>query len=123
MIRLAHCVRKRDDISLQDFRYYWQSPEFDQLLERMANFFGARRYAKNATLAVDANLWVKEMRNCDAPFDGVIEYWWDNAAQVMDLALTEPFHVLRTEMELFQWKFMALERSVIFFTEGDQIER
>jgi len=123
MVRFIHCVRKRDDISLEDFRAYWQSPEFDLLLQRMAQFIGARRYAKNATLAVDANLWVMEMRNLGEPFDGVIEYWWENAAHVMQVALTDSFQQLRDEIEACQGKFIALDRSLMFFTEGGQVER
>ena len=123
MVRLIHCVRKRDDITVEEFRKYWQSPEFNRLIQRSAEFFGARSYAKNATLLVDANLWIMEMRNIGEPFDGVIEYWWDSAAHLMNLALSEPYHVMRTEMELFQYKFLDLEKALIFFTEGELIER
>lgn len=119
MIRLIHCIRKRDDTSLEEFRTWWQSPEFDLLLQRMASFMGARRFTKNATLAVDANLWLMEARNLAEPFDGVIEYWWDNAAHLMEVAKGESFQVLREEMENFQRQFIDLDRALIFFTEGN----
>lgn len=119
MIRLIHCIRKREDLSLEDFRQYWQSPEFDLLIRRTATFFGARRYAKNATLAVDVNLWIVEERNVKVPFDGVIEYWWDNAAHLLSISHSSSARALRDDMVNFQMKFIDLENGHMFFTDGN----
>jgi hypothetical protein len=87
MIRLIHCVRKRDDLSLEEFRRYWDSGEFAQSIERMARLVGALGFAINATLAVSANRMLME---------------------------------LRAENEAYQSRFIAMDQSVVFFTEGDR---
>jgi hypothetical protein len=120
MIRLIHCVRKRDDLSLEEFRRYWDSGEFAQSIESMARLVGALGFAINATLAVSANRMLMEMRPLGDQFDGVVEYWWDSAAHVTDVAQGDEFKKLRAENEAYQAQFIAMDQSVVFFTEGDR---
>ncbi len=120
MIRLIHCVRKRDDLSLEEFRQYWDSGEFAQSIESMARLVGALGFAINATLAVGANQMLMEMRSLGDQFDGVIEYWWDSAAHVTDVTQGDEFSKLRAENEAYQSQFIAMDQSVLFFTEGDR---
>ncbi len=52
MIRYINCFRKLPDMSVEDFRDYWQGAEFGDLVRRVATLTGARRYNRSLTLQV-----------------------------------------------------------------------
>ena len=118
MIRFINCVKKRKDISTEDFRNFWQNDQFDNLVREMANSTNAIRYVKNLTLTVDANVRIMEDRGSGEPFDGVIEYWWSNARDFMDLYETDEFKEVAGRMLAYQRDFIDIEKSSAFFTES-----
>ncbi len=118
MIRFINCMQRRADLSPEQFRDYWNSPEFIALIERVAEQTGATLYAKNATLIVAANDLVQEMRGSHAPYDGVLEYWWDNTARLSEITASAEGRALTDEMLAYQRQFVNLEASTAFFVEG-----
>jgi hypothetical protein len=50
MVRFISCVRKRDDVSMNEFRERWGSPEFAALTDKMVELTGAKDFRKNLTL-------------------------------------------------------------------------
>lgn len=118
MIRFINCMKRRDDLTPEQFRAYWNDPGFVALIERMAEQTGATLYAKNATLIVAANELVQEMRGSQAPYDGVLEYWWDNTTRLAELTASPEGRVLTDEMLAYQRQFVNLEASTAFFVEG-----
>lgn len=121
MIRFITCLRRRPDVSPEQFRASWDNPEFDRLVERMAEAAGAVRHAKNATLAVGANAFVQEVRGTDEPFDGVLEYFVVHAGHMTDLQKSPEFLRLQQEMQAYQATFADFSRSASFFTEWREV--
>ena len=119
LIRFINCVKKREDISTEDFRSFWLNDEFENLVREMANSTKAIRYVKNLTLTVDANVRVMEDRGSGEPFDGVIEYWWSNARDLMDIYETPEFKQVAGRMLAYQRDFIDIEKSSAFFTENN----
>ena len=62
MIRFINCVRRRKDISVDEFRRYWNSPEFEYLFERLFIIVQPKRFSKNLTLQVSANEQIRQER-------------------------------------------------------------
>lgn len=120
MIRFINCVRRRADISTEQFRQYWNDPKFDAIIGRVVEYTGAAGHAKNLTLMVSANDLMRERRAFGEPFDGVLEYWWDNAAQLNAVLNSPQCDLLMKSMMDFQKQFVDLEKSCAFFTEAQE---
>jgi len=117
MIRLITCLKRREDVSPEEFRRHWQDAEFDDLIRRTLDLTGAKRCAKNLTLSVAANTLLMQERGLAEPFDGIIEYWWHDAANFEDLYNSEERKTLMQEMQDYQGRFADLAASTSFFTE------
>ena len=117
MIRLITCLKRRDDVSVEEFRRCWADTTFDELIARTVALTGAERCAKNLTLKVAANVVLMQERGLGEPFDGVIEYWWHDAAHFEDIYNSRERKALMQEMQDYQARFIDLAASTSFFTE------
>ncbi len=79
MIRLMRCIQKRDDLSTEAFRQYWHSAEYHQLLSECVELSGGIRVERQLTLQVGLNDEIQMFRGTGAPFDAVVELFWDDA--------------------------------------------
>jgi hypothetical protein len=118
MIRFINCMRRRAELTAEDFRRYWLDPRFDALVGRVVALTGAVRHARSAALIVEANVMVMEERGSREPYDGVLEYWWESAGHLMRLSQTAEYAALRREMLAFQGQFVDFAASTAFFTEA-----
>ena len=119
MIRLITCLKRRAEIGPGEFREYWQAPEFDALIERVVAHTGAEHFAKNLTLTIAANQLLMHDRGLGEPFDGVLEYWWHDAAHFETLYNDANSKALMREMQDYQQQFADISTSVSFFTESN----
>lgn len=119
MIRFVHCVKRHPDLSVADFRKYWKSSEFTDLLEKIAAISGARRVARNLTLLIEMNIRLMQDRGSAEPFDAILEIWWDNAQEFSDKLESAEFQQAFQEMEAFQRRFVDFTTSRRFFTEWE----
>ena len=119
MIRFINCVKRRPDISIEQFRQFWSSSEFDELIKAVVAMSGAARYKKSATLVIEANHLVQERRGTGEPFDGVLEYWWDKAAHLEGIMDKPEAAGLMQKMLDYQKQFADIPHSSAFFTEAE----
>ena len=119
MIRYINCFRKKSDMSAEEFREYWCGAEYDELIEKLAAFYKATRYAKNLTLKVEMGQKLLSDRGMGEPYDGIIEYYWDNAHQLSSLYESPAAQTLSEQVGKYQGEFIDLSRSTAFFTEDD----
>ena len=117
MIRYINCFRKKSDVSAEEFREYWNGAEYNELIERIAAFYQTVRYAKNLTLRVEMGQKLISNRGMGEPYDGIIEYYWDNAHQLSALYETPEARTLGEQVNKYQSGFIDLTRSTAFFTE------
>jgi hypothetical protein len=120
MIRFINCIRKQSHISSEQFREYWNDPKFDAIIDRVVGYTGATGHAKNLTLMISANVLMRERRAFGEPFDGVLEYWWDDAARLNAVLNSPQCDVLMKSMLEYQKLFVDLEKSCAFFTEAQE---
>lgn len=117
MIRFINCVRRRKDISAEEFRRYWNSPEFDYLFEQLFLIIQPRRFAKNLTLQVSANEQIRQERGSGEPFDGTLEYWWHDARELLEKYDSTDARKIRQELLEYQQQFIDIPNCRAFFTE------
>ena len=118
MVRYINCVKRRPEMSIEQFRRFWNSAEFDELINQVVAASGAKRFNKSATLVIEANIQIQQQRGSSEPFDGVLEYWWDKAAHLSDLFAQPQTKLLLQQMMDYQKQFIDLSHSSSFFTEA-----
>ena len=119
MIRYINCFRKKPGMSDEEFRKYWCSDRFNELVEQVAALSDAVRHAKNLTLKVQATQQLIRDRGIGDPYDGVLEYWWRDASQLMERYRLPEAVALFEEIREYQKQFIDLSSSTAFFTEDD----
>lgn len=117
MIRLVHCVKRRPELSVAEFRRFWNSSEFDALLAKLQETSAARRLQKSLTLLIDVNLQLMQERKTEEPFDALLEFCWDNARELETRIESRQMQDLLAEMEAYQRQFIDFSHSRRFFTD------
>lgn len=79
MYKLTFCLRRRPDLSRQEFQRYWLETHADLVAERAAAL-RIRRYVQSHTEDLDGLHRAMQRRNGGAPepFDGIVEIWVDS---------------------------------------------
>ena len=119
MIRYINCFRKRADLTAEEFRKYWQADEFDELTNKVVELTGAVRYSKSLVLGVETGKNLIADRGLSEPFDGVLEYWWNDARQLQSAYESDEAKQLMAKAIEFQSQFIDLTKSSAFFTENN----
>lgn len=122
MIRFINCVRRRKDISVEEFRRNWNSSEFEYLFEQLFIIIQPREFAKNLTLQVSANEQIRQERGTGEPFDATLEYWWHDASEFLEKYDTPEAKEIRREMQEYQQQFIDIPSCRAFFTEYETKE-
>jgi len=79
MIKLTFCLRRRPDLSVEEFRRYWKD-EHGPLVRERATLLGVHKYQQVHTLDEPELHAALQSRNGGAPepFDGIAEVWVDD---------------------------------------------
>lgn len=117
MIRFIHCMKCRPDVSLEAFRGFWHSAEFNQQLSELAIKAGTRMIRRNLTLQVDTNNQLQMQRGAEPAYDAILEIWFDQAAELQQTLENSDIQELLQRMEQLQADFVDFQASKRFFTE------
>jgi uncharacterized protein (TIGR02118 family) len=78
MIKFVYCIRKRADLSDEEFHTFWRDVH-GPFIRGLAQTLGATKYIQSHTLNTPVNAEIAKSRGLDASFyDGVTEIWWDS---------------------------------------------
>ena len=79
MIKLTFCLRRRPDLSAEEFHRYWRE-DHGPLVQARAEVLGIRKYQQVHTVDDDALHGALQARNGGSPppFDGIAEVWVDD---------------------------------------------
>lgn len=82
MIKLTYCLRRRADMTWDEFSDYWRDVHAPMIVER-AEVLGIRRYVQVRTVAAPGLHTALQARNGGSPepFDGIAELWFDSLEQ------------------------------------------
>lgn len=116
MIRMLYCIMRRDGIPLKDFRAYFEGEHRDLACEA-ARHLNATEFTQSLTLMVERNFTFMVRRGTEMPYDGVIELWWENAAELERMLDSEETQIWAEDLFRQADTYIDFSRSRIFFTE------
>lgn len=116
MIKLTFCLRRRADLSWEEFSRYWREVHAPLVAER-AEVLGIRRYVQVRTADRPEVHEAYRRRNGGSPepFDGIAEIWMDDDA--LDRPPTEEARRAGRELLEDERNFIDLPRSPMWLGE------
>ena len=120
MIKLVFCLRRRPDLSREEFQDYWRHTHAGLVAER-AEVLKIRRYVQVHTEDLDGLHAAFQQRNGGAPepYDGVAELWFDS---MDDLGGADPA-VRQAQAELLadETNFIDLPNSPMWLAQEHNV--
>jgi len=117
MIKFVQCVRRRPGLSKEEFREEWG--RYGEQVKEIAGASKAARYAMSTSLQVDQNLDIMQLRGTKAPYDGMVEIWWEQGAGVVTFMQTSVGNEMIDGLRQSQEKFMDLPNCTFFFASEE----
>jgi ABC-type uncharacterized transport system ATPase component len=117
MIKFIQCVRKKPEISIQDFRR--SRKIYQAKATELARAMNAQGLTFCTTLNVEENLQVMLTRGTSEPYDGVAQFLISNAPRTIEALGREPGKSLMADLQTLQTEFLDLENSAFFFAAED----
>ena len=116
-IKLVGLLRRREDVSPEEFRRYWLE-EHGPLVRSIVEAAGVKRYVQSHTLDTDMNAAVASGRAAVEPYDGIVEVWFEGSLEDMAALLgNEGFQQANAILIEDEAKFIDPERSSFFLTQ------
>ena len=116
MVKLIFCLRRRTDVSEEEFHRYWRH-EHGPLVTRHAGVLGIRRYVQLHTVPGPLNDVLATSRHTPAAYDGVAELWFDDADAFATSAGSAEGRAAAAELARDEERFIDHSRSPLFVTE------
>ncbi|MBL6751381.1 MAG: EthD domain-containing protein [Nevskia sp.] len=116
MIKLVFCVRKRADLSTEQFQQYWLK-QHGPLVRGFAKAIRARKYIQSHTTAAELNEIFRQSRDLAPAYDGITEVWWDDAEALKAGMATEEGQAAHRALLEDEKKFIDLKQSRVFMTD------
>ncbi|HUD17238.1 MAG TPA: EthD domain-containing protein [Acidimicrobiales bacterium] len=120
MIKLIFCLRRRQDISEEEFHRYWRH-EHGPLVIRHAATLGIRRYVQLHTVSGPVNAMLAATRGGPEAYDGVAELWFDSADALASSAATEKGMAAAADLARDEERFIDHARSPLFVADEQAI--
>ncbi len=116
MIKLVYSVRRRPEMSHEDFSRYWLE-QHGPLVRSLAGVLGTSKYIQSHTTAPDINQMMTEMRGLAEPFDGITELWWESAERLTEALSSPEGQEASARLAEDEAKFIDFAGSSVFLTE------
>lgn len=117
VIKLVCVIRKRSDLTKEQFYNYWlnsHGPYATKLVQQL----GAIRYVQSHTGSADLNVLMRASRGqYDCPYEGITEVWFRSEKELTMAMATLAGMEASTKLILDERKFIDLSRSSYFFTK------
>ena len=115
MIKLVYCLRRRADISREEFYRYWLNTHGPKV-KSMADAMRARRYIQSHTCEPELNQLFAESRGSAPAFDGITEVWWDSVEELKAAMATSACAEAMATLREDESKFIDFSQSRVFMT-------
>jgi len=117
VIKLVFCLRRRADLSREEFQRYWREAHAPLVRER-SPALGIRRYVQVHTLPAGTSAALATSRAVEEDeYDGVAELWWDSSESLAAAVATPEGQRAGAELLEDERRFIDLARSPIFLAE------
>jgi uncharacterized protein (TIGR02118 family) len=119
MIKLVYCLKRRPELSREEFQKYWYETHAP-LVRKHAEALGVRKYVQVHTVTHPMNAAIQSSRTTPPEYDGVAEIYFDSldamAANRSPEAATAGAALLEDEA-----KFIDFANSPLWFAEEKPI--
>jgi len=117
MIKLVFSVRRREDMSREEFQRYWRE-QHAPLVKRHAQTLHIRRYVQTHARDTDLDETLSGSRGSELQvYDGVAELWWDSLEDLAAAASSEAGQAAGQELLEDERRFIDLSRSPLWLGE------
>jgi uncharacterized protein (TIGR02118 family) len=116
VIKIVFCLRRRSDLSREEFQTYWRSTHAP-LVRSHADALGIRRYVQVHSIDDAISTAVAGSRHSPQPFDGVAELWLDSLDALIASGGSEAGRAAAAALLEDERRFIDLERSPLFLAE------
>ncbi|MFO7963349.1 MAG: EthD domain-containing protein [Desulfobacterales bacterium] len=113
MIRLTYLLRRKPDLSLEEFQTYWRE-KHGPLVAGHAERLNILRYVQVHTLDDPINAALPGNRKMLEPYDGVAELWWTGREAFMAASASEEGRAAGAELIEDEKQFIDLPDSPIW---------
>ena len=117
MIKLMRCLKRRSDISAEEFRRFWNDPEYVASIAKLGEMSDAISHTRSLTLQIEINQELADLHGTLEPYDGVIEICWENAQTVLAVRNSDTGVRAVDDVLAFEDQFIDRTESRYFFTE------
>lgn len=122
MIKLVYCVKKRSDLSDEEFHDYWLN-KHGPLVRKLGPDLKVLRYVQSHTMPLEVHDIVKATRGLGDIYDGLAELWWESLDTFIDAYSSPEGMDADAALREDEAKFIDFPASCIFFTEENTIVR
>ena len=117
MIKFVQCVRRKRGLSKEEFGQHWD--EYGKKIRAIAEASNGKRCVMSRSLAVEQNLDIIQERGTKAPYDGMVEVWWNNGNDVVAFLDSGSGDNLIDDLRRAQEAFMDLPNCTFFFASEE----
>ena len=120
MFKITFCLRRRPDLTPEQFDAYWRD-EHAPLVRRHAKALGIRRYVQSTRFDSDLAAVAARVRGAPEPFDGVADLWFDSREAMEAGFATKASRAAGRALLEDEARFIDLENSPIWFATEREI--
>ena len=120
MVKIIYCLRKKPDISKEEFYDHWVN-KHGPLVAKYANTLGIKRYVQSHTTALDLNDFIKTTSGNADYYDGVAEIWLESREAFLAAGGKPEAQEANALIQEDAQKFVDSSSSCVFFTEEHTI--
>ena len=118
MIKFVQCVRRKPGLSKQEFADHFA--EYGKQVKAIADASNGQRCVLSRALAVEQNLEIIQERGTKAPYDGMVEVWWERGSDIVAFLDSGSGDEVVDELRKSQEAFMDLPNCTFFFASEDE---
>jgi uncharacterized protein (TIGR02118 family) len=116
MIKIVFCLRRRPELSREEFQTYWAT-NHAPLVESHAAALGIRRYVQVHSVDDAISTAIAGPRHSPEPFDGVAELWLDSLEALTAAGSSPAGRAAASALLEDERRFIDLTRSPLFLAE------
>jgi hypothetical protein len=118
MIKFVQCIRRKHGLSKQEFREAWVA--YGEEVKAVAEASDAMRTVFSMALPVEQNLDIMQSRGTKAPYDGMVEVWWERDNDIVAFLHSGAGDKVIDDLRRAQEAFMDLPNCTFFFASEEE---
>ncbi len=83
MIKLVMCLRRKSDLTREQFQDYWLH-QHGPFFQENADAMRSKRYVQSHTVDSPLNEGMRDSRGMQPDYDGVAEVWFESESDLME---------------------------------------